>query len=288
MIAALITAHNRRDATLACLRSLFAAARHASCTVRAIVVDDGSTDGTAAAIRAAYPDVSLVSGSGRLFWAGGMRLAEEAAGAGDSEYYLWLNDDVELAESALLHLLSCAGATRIVVGATIDPVSGELTYSGVRRRGRHPLHFDLVAPSGQGPTPVDAFNGNVVLVPRAVSAATGGIDASLLHRTADFDFALRARRQGFEALLAPAVVGTCARGRRTPLWVRQDVPRLRRLRALLEPRGVPPRPYARYLRRHGGRLWLVFWVAPYVRFTAALLPILGRAVPPPRLGPGKL
>ncbi len=44
-----------------------------------------------------------------------------------------------------------------------------------------------------------------------------------------------------------------------------------RLRVLFGPKGVPPRGRARYLRRHGGPAWFVFWLAPYVRSVPAIV-----------------
>ena len=74
-IAVLLTCYNRKDKTLACLKQLydskFASAIHFEMDV--YLTDDGSDDGSGAAIKENFPDVIIISGNGKLFWAGGMR-----------------------------------------------------------------------------------------------------------------------------------------------------------------------------------------------------------------------
>ena len=94
-IAAVMAVHNRRDLTLACLDSL-RAQQLAGGTLDVFVLDDASTDGTAAAVLERHPDVRLLRGDGQLYWNGGMRRAFGEAMAGDYDYYLWMNDDTEL------------------------------------------------------------------------------------------------------------------------------------------------------------------------------------------------
>lgn len=58
-----------------------------------ILVDDGSTDGTAAFVAGQYPQVHLVHGDGNLWWGGGMKLGMETALDHGAELIFWLNHD---------------------------------------------------------------------------------------------------------------------------------------------------------------------------------------------------
>lgn len=272
-VVAIMACHNRREKTTQCLGSLFAQRLPLAVQVDATVVDDGSTDGTAEAVRAHFPRADVIEGDGSLFWAGAMAFAEQVALTKDPDYLLWLNDDVVLDRDALARLLDVAeenGRRCIVVGALRDPVSDALTYSGVRRRGIHPLRVELVQP-GDRALVVETFDGNAVLVPRAVSMAIGHIDGAFAHAAADFDYGLRAARCGVQNLLAPGTIGTCPRDSEPAPWLDLSIPLRERSRLLFGPKGLPPRSVARYLRRHGGRAWLLFWIIPYVKFALVSL-----------------
>ena len=272
-VTAILACHNRRDVTLRCLASYFGQAHQPGIQLDAVLVDDGSTDGTAEAVLRSFPNVEVVAGDGTLYWAGAMALAERIARRQDPDYLLWLNDDVVLDPKALKTLIDTAEAEArpcIAVGALRDPSTGELTYSGIRRKGRHPLRVEPVPPAEQ-PVAVETFNGNVVLVPRDVTSEIGPLDGAFVHGAADFDFGLRATKAGVLNLVAPGTIGTCSRNTNISPWLDPSLPRRERVRLLLGPKGLPPRARGRFLRRHGGAAWPVFWLASYVRAAPAIL-----------------
>ena len=262
-----MTVRNRRQMTVACIESVLREGQEAEILVSVVVVDDGSCDGTAEAISALKSSrVQVVECSGGLFWAAGMALGEKIALRQLPDYVLWLNDDVILDPGFLEVLLKTSdefGAV-VTVGATCDAETGATTYSGLRRARRHPLTFRLVEPAATA-LEIDTFNGNVVLVPRKVLEAVGGIDGSFAHAYADIDFGLRLSRSGHRAVLAAGHVGTCARNSTDGTWRDRSLAPTRRLQLLHSRKGAPPRSSARFLRRHGGPVWPVFLATPYVR-----------------------
>jgi GT2 family glycosyltransferase len=242
------------------------------CRLTVHLVDDGCTDGTAAAVRAAHPDVRVIAGDGNLYWSGGMALAEREALADDPDHLLWLNDDVHLRPGAVAALLRTSAEltasgrrSAIVVGAMRDPSTGATTYSGVNRQGRlRPNRFTCAEP---GPVPIrcDTMNGNLVLVPRSVHRLVGGFDPAYTHALNDLDYGLRASARGGEVWLAPGHLGDCPNERPLEWWQEGDRSVRAQLRRFCSPTGLPPRDWLRFNRRHAGWLWPVASATPYAR-----------------------
>jgi glycosyltransferase involved in cell wall biosynthesis len=134
-VAALLTCHNRREKTVACLDRLFAqdclgpqGRGGSEVIVDVFLVDDGSRDGTAQTIREKFPQVAIAHGPGNLFWAGGMRLAwRTAVQARKYDAYLLLNDDTLLRPDALRSLMRRVG---IITAARCGGAGGGLSFRG--------------------------------------------------------------------------------------------------------------------------------------------------------------
>lgn len=272
-VAAVLAAYNRRDLTLACLRSL-RAQQVPGVALDAFALDDASSDGTAAAIAEEFPEVTVLHGNGKLYWNGGMRRAFAAAMAGDYDYYLWMNDDTALDDGALAVLLDTERQLRergheavIVAGSTRHPDTGELTYGGVVRTHRwRPMRSELVEP-GDTPRPCDTMNGNATLISRAVVRRVGNIDPAFVQCMGDFDYGLRARAAGCSVWIAPGMLGSCASHPERRPGVQPLGDELRHLWSIKE---LTPRSWAVFCRRWAGRLWPLYWLSPYVRRGARL------------------
>lgn len=279
-LAALLTCYNRCSKTLASLTALFNQELPVEVTIDVYLVDDGSTDGTAAAVSQSYPQVKLLQGNGSLFWNGGMRKAFAEAINHDYDYYLWLNDDTTLYPNALSKLLETShslveqGEQRaIVVGSTCDPDTGTLTYGGVVRRGRlRPLKFDLLTP-GEQAKPCDTINGNCVLIPREVVQAVGNLDPAFTHYIGDWDYGLRAHKQGCTVWVAPGYMGTCSQNYQPGSEANSPVSAGEKLKKMGQPKGLnvqeqilyPLEEWKVFAQRHGGLLWPIYWLIPYRR-----------------------
>lgn len=256
-IAVIMTCHNRREATVAALRSFAASAdRTLGVAYRVFLVDDGSTDGTASAVASLEMPVTVIPGPGDLFWNRGMVRAWMAAQAHGDDFdgYLLLNDDTVLDDHALATLLATDAdhaQHAIVVGAVRDPNGGYVTYGGVRRTSRwHPGRVARLPRSSQA-QPADTFNANCVYVPALVCEAIGILDPTFHHAMGDFDYGYRATRHGYRVIVAPDTVGACARNPVTGTWRDPAVPLRRRLALLGSPKGLPRREWSEFLRRHG-------------------------------------
>lgn len=271
-IAVLLTVHDRKAHTLECLARVHAQALPDGVALDVFLVDDGCTDGTAAAVRRGFPHVRVLPGSGGLYWNGGMRLAFEAAQRSDPDFYLLLNDDTYLdavAFSTLLRASDELGARghgeAIVVGSTRDPETGEPTYGGQQRLGRWAPGFALVPP---GPMAVrcDTMNGNCVLVPRAVARRVGNLSPDFTHAFGDIDYGLRATRAGCSCWIAPGFVGTCTHNPNLGSYVDEGLPVLVRWRKMQGAKGASFRQWRAFTSSHCGPFWPVYWLRTYAKF----------------------
>jgi len=271
-----LTCHNRREKTIACLHALFVQQLPQSMSLAVFLVDDGSSDGTGEAVRREFPSVHVLDGTGSLYWNRGMRLAFGEAMNVGFEYYLWLNDDTLLFPNAIAKLLAThealgAGKTGrgIVVGSTCDPDSGEVTFGGCNKSSFwHPLAL-RVDPPGNQPKLCDTFQGNCVLVSTAVANLVGNLSQEFVHGLGDNDYGLRAAKLGIESWIAPGFVGSC-RFDHPPLSHYRTKSLRERWQRLVGPMIHPPRAWATYCKRHGGPLWPLFWLRPYLRDSIVL------------------
>lgn len=269
-LIAVMTSFNRQPATLACLERFAMAARQAGIEPEAVLMDDGSTDGTAAAVRARYPWVEVLEGDGSLFWNRGMHRAQERAMGRGADYLLWLNDDTELLPDSIALLLKTERTLRqgrgvIVVGSTADRETGRLTYGGhvAPKRGQ-PFTYQRVWHETE-PVECHAMNGNVVLIPMQIAQVVGNLDPVFEHGTGDIDYALRARAQGYRVFVAPGFVGYCSHNPTSNTYRDATLPLSIRWKKMVSRKGLPPRSWRHFTRRHGGLVWPVYFVWPYFK-----------------------
>lgn len=267
-LAVIMTCYNRRNTTLTCLHALYQQINH--CDV--YLTDDGSSDGTAEAVKGEYPEVKILQGNGNLFWVGGMHLAFGEAIKNQYDYYLWLNDDTFLEANALSKLLQVhhnlteqGYPDSIVVGSTKDSMTGRATYGGaVKSKNWYSNKFEFLEPSSVIQK-CDAMYGNCILIPKSVAAKVGNIDTAFVHSLGDLDYALRAGKLSCQIWVAPGYVGTCTKNSIRNSWADTNLNILERLKKVLQIKGFPLKSWTIFCRRHSGKFWIFYWFLPYIR-----------------------
>jgi len=259
-VKALVTCHNRRDLTLECLGQLTSQHLPKGVNLGVVLVDDGSADGTGAAIRSSFPDINIIEGSGDLFWCGGMRMAWRAAAASDPDYYLLFNDDTRLKPHALELLLKLVGdsSQRVIGVATIaDGTTGEVNYGGVN------LNLGILGPMDNDEC--DTFTANCVLIPRQVYLELGMLHETYTHSIGDIDYGLQATKRGIEIKRSSVILGYCASNPIAGTWRDTSLPRLKRYRLLQHPKGLPSLEWCEFCRRNFGWKWPYLTISPVLR-----------------------
>ena len=201
--------HNRRDITLHCLRSLSRIDR-TGLEVHVVVVDDGSTDGTADAIREKFPDVRVIQGDGNLWYTAGTNLGIRTALESNPDYILCFNDDSIFDAGSVRALVDRAERNQnSIVGALLllwdEPhrVFQVAPYWNTLRGGWQHRRQLIVWNVPSTAFAVDLIVGNCVLYPRKAFELFGLPDPTISAQYGDSEFTTRIRKAGWDLLIEP-------------------------------------------------------------------------------------
>jgi len=211
-----IPVHNRRDTTLQALRSL-SRVESDNFTFHIIIVDDGSTDGTAEAVRKQFPDVQIVGGDGTLHYAAGTNRGILEALKLKADFVLVANDDSIFHPEFLERLISTANKNpRSVLGAMLllwdrpDRVfqvdfRWQTIRGGWQQKDLRSV-FDLPREAFK----VEGLAGNCVLISSAAIKECGLMDERKFpHGWGDIQYFVRMRKAGWKLLIEPRAYVWC-------------------------------------------------------------------------------
>jgi GT2 family glycosyltransferase len=203
-VGAVVVSWNRRQDTLACLRSLAGADWQ---PLDIVVVDNGSQDGSADAVRAEFPQAELVALGRNTGFAGGSNAGIARALERGAEHVLLVNNDCEVEPDAVAALVDAArarpGAASLGAKILYAERPDLIWFAGARfdpRRGYNGRPAAYRARDGDrfgGVLETDVACGAALLIPRAVLERVGLLDERLFAYSEDVDWSLRARRAGY-------------------------------------------------------------------------------------------
>jgi GT2 family glycosyltransferase len=213
VLSVLIVTWNVRDLVLACIDSIRADGDAPPLEI--IVVDNASSDGTAAAVVQRFPDVRVLANARNV---GFPRANNQALSVARGRYVLYLNPDTEVGAGTLG---ACVRELEDnpdvgVAGCRLEFADGSVQYEGARNayRFRHLvyelLYLHMLFPTNRvfghhrmgdwdhrGTRDVEAVNGAFMMVPRELALSIGGLPEDLFMYHEDLSFCLRIRRAGY-------------------------------------------------------------------------------------------
>ena len=218
-VSVLIVSFNTRELTLACLESVYAQTQDVEFEV--IVVDNASTDGSAAAVEEGFSAVRLLALSENRGFAAATNLAAEHA---RGEFLLLLNPDTVVLVGAVQQLVRFAreqGGRGVFGGRTLYP-DGSLNHASCW--GRITLWSTLCEASGLSSLlrrsrwldpeslgswrrdevrDVDIVSGCLMLIDHGSWRELGGFDPAFFMYGEDADLCLRAAARGLPVRIDP-------------------------------------------------------------------------------------
>lgn len=210
--AVIVPVHNRKNITLNYLRQMLEI-DPVDAQLDIVIVDDGSTDGTAPAIRDLYPNIVILQGDGSLWWTGAINMGVRYAMNAHYDYVLVMNDDLELAKDFLVRLMEVITANP---GALVSSVllnkaatgDEEIIAAGFKMVGffkdTRALHSgDRYSDDLGEIVNCDLLTGASLAIPVQVFRAIGIFDnINFPHNWGDFEFTRRASLKGYACIVA--------------------------------------------------------------------------------------
>jgi hypothetical protein len=210
-VAIVILNWNQKADTLACLSSLMSVLDF---DVRILLIDNGSTDGSAAAIRAAFNSVDVLEAKGNQGCSGGRNQGLQYAAAIGAEYVLFLDNDTIVRSDFLTPLIELmeSDPTIGICGSTIarfDNTSlvwiagGTIDEHGIQAGNYYGQSLDLVPRSVYD---VQWVPGCVLFAKVELARKIGLFDDEYFIYFEDIDWCTRAIRSGYRIVVEPSSV----------------------------------------------------------------------------------
>jgi len=196
MIHILLPVYNRREITrrfIGCLKVQTYQHFHL------VLIDDGSTDGTAEMVRENITNLTVITGKGNWWWAGSLQQGYQwlkKRNIPESDLVLIINDDVEFEDDFLEKTLTFLTNRKntLLLARCYCRESGVLIDSGV--------HVDWAGFSFRQaitPSEINCLSTRGLFMRLSDFFKIGGFYPILLpHYTSDYEFTIRAHRKGFQ------------------------------------------------------------------------------------------
>ena len=212
-VTIIIVNWNTRTLTANCIQSVFATNKRTNFEI--IVVDNASSDASAAFLKRKYPQITLIENSVNL---GFSRANNQAIKTAKGKFILLLNSDTELLTSEpLLRLITFFAKNPAVgiIGATLVLPDGKIQSVGrkflsLKNLIKQQLFFDS-APGMKSkkiknaPFPTDYVDGAFLAIRSQVISEIGLLNEDYFMFGEDMEWCARAQKAGWKVMVLPDI-----------------------------------------------------------------------------------
>jgi GT2 family glycosyltransferase len=205
-VVIIVLSHNKKNDILECLDSIF---KMDYSEFEVIVVDNGSSDGSAEGIKTKYPNVHLIESEINLGVAGGRNIGVRYTNENlKYKFLLFLDDDIVIDKSALSEMVSSFNANEKIGIVTpkcfLTNIPGVIGYAGGMSVN---LFTGKISDIGGGEKDIGQFDqskfisssAGLCLLRRELFIKIGMFDEKFNpYGWEDVDLSLRARQKGFK------------------------------------------------------------------------------------------
>jgi GT2 family glycosyltransferase len=198
MIYILLPVHNRKTITLECINCIN---KQTFNEIRIILIDDGSTDGTAEGVIEQFPNTHILKGEGNWWWGGSLHQGYKYINSiitNQDDIILILNDDTTFDKHYLENGMQIIknNENTLVGSISFSKQSNELIDRGKKIDWKRYKIEDVVDDEK-----VECLSTRGIFIPVLIFKRIGGFHPYILpHYLSDYEYTIRAASKGYKLI----------------------------------------------------------------------------------------
>lgn len=257
--------YNRSLKSLRSIQSLKQILEKVNFSVKFIVYDSGSIDGTRDILAKNIENIVIIKGTSNVYWAQAMYRASLCSdfALDNFDAVIVFNDDISIYPRKFkLWLEYSTNKENAIVGAFFKGKNGNVSYGGFKRTW---FGFSKICQLKQNSP--DALNFNLLYIPSNIIMKYGWLPGNFKHGMVDLFFTNYLKKRGVKLFLPDFFVGRCDENDYAKRSLNElKLGKISFLDLMRDPKMLPPSDYFSLCRQFNLFFVLFVFPRPYVKF----------------------